>query len=167
MADLLDVVRYLCVNYPYKDELSKARVVKMIYLADWRSAIVYGRTITDITWVFNHYGPYVERPISEARSAPGFHINESRTMYGNLKETVSFQGEPIWPSLSDREIEVLDHVIETTKSKTWSSFLNLVYSTYPVSTQERYSELDLVTLASQYRDVRSDFDWGVPRRIEP
>ena len=31
---LRDIVAYVCKNYPYKDELSNARVTKMVYLAD-------------------------------------------------------------------------------------------------------------------------------------
>ena len=35
MAKLVDVVGYLCEHYPHKAELSKARLTKMVYLADW------------------------------------------------------------------------------------------------------------------------------------
>jgi hypothetical protein len=53
MARLRDVVAYLCHEYPHKGELSKARLTKMVYLADWRSAIERGSQVTDIEWVFN------------------------------------------------------------------------------------------------------------------
>jgi len=56
----IDVIRYIINEYPHKDELSKARLNKMIYLADWKSAIDKGNLITDINWLFNHYGPYVK-----------------------------------------------------------------------------------------------------------
>jgi len=165
MTDLKDVVRYLCFNYPYKDELSKARVVKMIYLADWRSAIRFGKQITGITWTFNHYGPYVDTPIALIRCDPDFEIEETTNRYGSRKELVKYLGGENWPTLTNVTIEVLNHVIKTTRPKTWSAFLDLVYATYPVATQPRYTDLDLVSLAAQYRDVRQDLNWGVPDEV--
>ncbi|MEZ5578109.1 MAG: hypothetical protein R3F40_00950 [Candidatus Competibacteraceae bacterium] len=32
----------------------------MIYLADWFSSLADGKKLTDIEWLFNHYGPYVK-----------------------------------------------------------------------------------------------------------
>jgi hypothetical protein len=42
MATLGDVMAYLCEHYPHKDDLSKARLTKLVYLADWKSAIERG-----------------------------------------------------------------------------------------------------------------------------
>jgi hypothetical protein len=39
MAELKDIIAYYCKQYPHKAELSKARLTKMVYLADWKSAI--------------------------------------------------------------------------------------------------------------------------------
>jgi hypothetical protein len=162
MASVIDVARYLCFNYPRPDDVSKARLVKMMYLADWRSAIYRGHQITDIEWYFNHYGPYVEEPIEQIADHPEFEISESSTMYGNRKSIITYSGPDEWPSIDPDEVLVLDHVIETSSSKSWSEFLKLVYATYPVITRSRYSVLNLVALAAQYREVRQDLAWGVP-----
>ncbi len=50
MAALKDIIAYYCDRYPHKEELSKARLTKMVYLADWKSAIVHGKQISDIKW---------------------------------------------------------------------------------------------------------------------
>lgn len=163
MADLIDVIRYLCANYPNQSDLSNARLTKMVYLADWRAAIYHGRPITAVSWVFNHYGPYVEDVVDEARKhSDEFQIIETRNIYGNRKTLVRYIGKPNWPSLGEDEESVLDHVIDTTSKKSWDAFLNLVYATYPVTTQARYSPLDLEELAARYREVRNDLGWGIP-----
>lgn len=35
----------------------------------------------------------------------------------------------------------------------WSRFIRLVYSTYPILTQERGTKLDLVELAAKYKEA--------------
>jgi hypothetical protein len=52
MSKLADVIAYLCVNYPYKHELSKARLTKLVYLSDWMSAQELGEQITKYKVVF-------------------------------------------------------------------------------------------------------------------
>ena len=54
MTELKEVISYLVSKYPHKDELSNARLTKMIYLADWRHAITQGNQITDIRWFFDN-----------------------------------------------------------------------------------------------------------------
>ena len=60
MARIKNVTAYLCAKYPHKDELSKARVTKLVYLADWKSAQQNQKQLTKIDWYFHNYGPYVD-----------------------------------------------------------------------------------------------------------
>lgn len=154
MAEIRDVLAYLCKNYPYPEELSKARTTKMVYLADWRSSIDYGRQITNITWEFNHYGPYVETVIKTAQHDHAFLVTPTINAYGSPKEVVSL-AEDFDPSLSSEEQNVLNHVIAATSPKNWSDFIRLVYSTYPIVTQPRYSKLDLINLAQRYKKEKT------------
>lgn len=39
MAELKDVIACIYSSYPQKAKLSEARLKRMLYLADWRSAI--------------------------------------------------------------------------------------------------------------------------------
>jgi hypothetical protein len=48
MTDLLNLIIYIFSNYPKVDELSKPRLVKLVYLIDWKHAIVNGRQSTSI-----------------------------------------------------------------------------------------------------------------------
>ena len=153
MADLHDVMAFLVKGYPHPDDLSNARLTKMIYLADWRAAITKGQQITAIAWPFNHYGPFVGDVIEEAHTSDDFEVVRSQTVYGSPKQVVQLKRPNLDVHLEPWEEEALAHVISTTSELTWAKFIELVYSTYPVVTQDRYNRLDLVQLANDYREL--------------
>lgn len=152
MAHLKDVIAYLLKEYPFADELSNARVCKMIYLADWRHAIRQGKTITNINWYFDNFGPYVEDVKQVVQDNPElFSLESTSTIYGDPKTLFSLKNSEYEPRLADEEVKTLDYVISKTKPLNWSEFIKLVYSTYPIQSSERYQNLNLPTLAAEYR----------------
>ncbi len=153
MSSLRDVVAYICKHYPHQDQLSNARVTKMVYLADWRSAITRSEQITGIRWTFNHYGPFVYDVIDMAKEDPDFEVISTQNMYGSSKDLIRIRSDVEYPSLEEADKDILDFVIDKSADKNYSEFMRLVYSTYPVATQERYSELDLVEQAEEYERV--------------
>jgi hypothetical protein len=153
MAQLRDIMIYYCRKYPHKNELSKARLTKMVYLADWKSAIDNDKQITSINWVFNHYGPYVEDVYSLALSDPDFNVESETTPYGNRKEVISLKRPNLEYNLTKSEIRILDHVIEETKRLVWDGFIQLVYSTFPVLNGVRGATMNLVRAARKYKIV--------------
>lgn len=158
MAELRDVLAYYCENYPYQDELSNARLTKMVYLADWRSSLLHGRQITSIKWHFHHYGPFVEDILNTALGDPGFSVEYTRNLLGESKALIGLNRAADYPSLSDDDREILDFVIEKTSPLHWQPFMRLVYSTYPVATQQRYESLDLPRLAEEADELSELFD---------
>ncbi len=153
MSQLKDVIAYILQNYPnhMQHELSNARVTKMVYLADWHQAITKGRQITNIQWYFDNYGPYVNDIKQEAENSPQlFSINNTTNMFGQPKVTLSLSNNSYTPTLSDDEKDSIDHVIEQTQKMYWDSFIKLVYSTYPITSSNRYTHLDLVQRAQEY-----------------
>lgn len=56
MVKLIDIILYILKNYPHKNELSNARLTKMIYLIDWRSAFDNGKQITNINGILTIMG---------------------------------------------------------------------------------------------------------------
>jgi len=153
MGSLRDVVAYICRNYPHKDELSNARVTKMVYLADWKSAIERGEQITGLTWRFDQYGPFVYKVLDTAKEDSAFEIIPTRNMYGSQKDLLKVDNDVDYPTLSAEEMRILDFVMEGSAPLNWNEFIKLVYSTYPIVSQERYSKLDLVRLAQEYEEV--------------
>lgn len=149
-----NMIKYLLKNYPYKSELSASRLTKMLYLADWKSAIEQSRQLTDAQWHFNHYGPYVDDFIKIAKDDDDIRVVRTQTMFGGHKQEVrlndNFDGTV---ELEEEDKKILDFVISSTKRKNYEDFIKLVYSTYPVVSSSRYSDLDLVTLAKEYESI--------------
>lgn len=154
MATVRDAVAYLIANYPHKDELSKARLTKMVYLADWKAALDHGKQITDIDWRFHHFGPYVDDVYRVAQEDPAFSVKSERNFYGNLKERIELINPPqTLVDLHQWEKDILMHVINQTKPLNWDSFIKLVYSTYPILSGTRGGKLNLIEAARAYREV--------------
>ncbi|MCK8104653.1 Panacea domain-containing protein [Pseudoalteromonas sp. 2CM36K] len=155
MNKLRAIMAYFCANYPHKSELSKARLTKLVYLADWYSALMKNRRMTDIDWVFNHYGPYVDNITDLANLDSEFSITPQKTSYGGDKYVISYNGKSVDSTFDDDELNILNTIINKTKSMYFNEFINFVYSTYPISSNERYSRLNLEKLAEQYRTTNS------------
>lgn len=152
MSKLKEVISYILINYPHKSELSNARLTKMIYLSDWKCAIESGKQLTDIEWFFDNYGPYVTDVQAEiAEHEDLFSSNFTRNMYGESKTIFSMKNVEYNPVLSDSERVVVEHVIVKTRELYWDDFIKLVYSTHPVSSSSRYSFLNLVEKAKEYK----------------
>ena len=82
-----------------------------------------------------------------------FNIKESKNIYGNDKEIILCNPDEE-DDISNSVKEVLDFVIETTKNLYWSDFIKLVYSTYPIFSQSKYTILDLPDLAKKYKHMQ-------------
>ena len=80
-----------------------------------------------------------------------FSISRSSNMFGNSKTLVSGKTINNGLSLQQSVKAALDHVVSATQDLSWNSFIKLVYGTYPVANSSRYSHLDLVSMAVEYR----------------
>lgn len=155
MQTLKDIVAYICQVYPKPDDLSRARLTKLVYLADWKSAIDHERTMTGISWYFDNYGPFVWDVWKAAESAPDIFIIERQTTpFGDPKDVLKLRTGVRVGGVPNRQQGILAAVIDATKDLSWQQFIRLVYSTYPVLSSERYSGLDLVAKAREYKQQR-------------
>lgn len=151
---ITNLMKYILKHYPHKADLSTSRLTKMLYLADWKSALENSKQITDVVWHFNHYGPYVDDFMKIARDDENIIVKNTNTIFGGCKQQVELHAdlkEDI--DILETDKKILDFVIEATKSKNYEDFIRLVYSTYPVVTRSRYSDLDLVKMAVEYKDI--------------
>ena len=151
---ILDMIKYLLKEYPHKSELSASRLTKMIYLMDWKSSIDFGRQITNAQWHFDHYGPYVDDFVKLAIEDKDIFVENTSNYYGEKKQLFKlsdkFQGNIY---LAKEQKKIADFVIHATKQKNYEDFIQLVYSTYPVISNDRYSDLDLVGSAVKYKKI--------------
>lgn len=153
MKNLENLIRYILLHYPNPLELSKPRLVKLIYLIDWRYTIETGNQYTNINWIYNHYGPYVNDVINLMKEKKQVFKVES---YQNNYEGVTDKFTLIDKSEINFETtikNISDRFIDYTYKLTWSDFINLVYSSYPIKNNLKYSSLDLSTLAKEFNKV--------------
>ncbi|WP_201527757.1 Panacea domain-containing protein [Psychrobacter frigidicola] len=150
MNKLEAVMLYLCQNYPYEHELSNSRLTKLVYLSDWFNCLINEKQISDISWIFNHYGPYVDDVMKTAEYSKYFEIEYQKNFYGNSKTLIKCK-ENQSSFLPEEEISVLDFVIKKTDRMYYNDFIDYVYSTYPVHSKHRYSTLDLISLANEFK----------------
>jgi hypothetical protein len=153
---LENILIYFCSKYPYPNELSKARLTKMVYLADWKFSLEHDMQLTDIDWYFNYYGPYVDDVVQCAKNSSSLQVNQSENCYGTPKDTICIKDCIEIMSLEKNIEETLDFVIDKTQKLGWEDFIRLIYSTYPVMSQPRFSRLDLVKLAKEYKNLISN-----------
>ncbi|SDU02515.1 Panacea domain-containing protein [Geopseudomonas guangdongensis] len=150
---LLDIVKYILLNYPYPDDMSASRITKMVYLADWKEAISHGRQITNIKWFFNHHGPYNDDILQAAARDKDIKVTVKSNAYGGKKTHIEILDRSQEVELSEGSSQTIDFVIEATKKKSYTEFIKLVYSTYPVISSEKYRSLDLVRKAEEYNGL--------------
>lgn len=151
MVKIKHIIRYFVEFYPHQDELSKTRLTKMVYLADWSSSLRNGCQLTNINWYFDHYGPYIVDVYNEVSKDPRLTIVNEMNRYGSPKQTIKLKDTPFdfiyRYKLSDETIDILDDVINSTKKMYWSEFIDYVYNTYPIKNSNKYSFLNLEELA--------------------
>ncbi|WP_185230709.1 Panacea domain-containing protein [Teredinibacter franksiae] len=149
-----NIIKYLLKEYPHKSELSASRLTKMIYLMDWKSSIDSGHQITNAQWHFDHYGPYVEDFVKLAKEDKDISVENTSNYYGGKKQLFKlkkkFEGSF---DLTKEQKDIANFVIDATKKKNYEDFIQLVYSTYPVISNDRYSHLDLVGSAEKYKEL--------------
>ncbi len=154
MNNLLNIIIYIFKNYPKVDELSKPRLVKLIYLIDWKHTIDNGYQATSINWYYNHYGPYVDTVIELIKENDNlFNVQSTINAYGGISDKIKL--------ISTKEVYIdesiksaADFIISNTSDKNWSEFINLVYSTFPIKTNSKYTYLNLVEDAVKFKHYR-------------
>lgn len=151
METLKDILAYFCLNYPYPNELSKARLVKMLYLADWKNSIEHQNQLTNTNWIFNQYGPYVNDIIETIKYDNRFEIIDKTNSYGSPKQLIKVNDNYNIVNLDEENKKILDFVINATSVLNYSDFIDLVYSTYPIKVSSKMSQLNLVQLAMDYK----------------
>lgn len=155
MPKLEDIVGYICERYPQKEDLSKARVTKLVYLADWKSCLQMNKQLSNIQWIFNYFGPYVDDVETMAENDPRFNVVRSYNVFGEKKDVISLKTKFVFQDLNQNDKDILDEIIEKTASLNWQNFKRLVYSTHPIIVSSRMDRLDLVRLASEYKKSSS------------
>ena len=149
MSNLKNILIYILNNYPHKDDLSNARLTKLVYLSDWYHAIHNKKQISTINWYFDNYGPFVWDIYKQAQDSETFKVHLTKNIYGKEKKLITLK-EDISSNIPDVEKISIDKIIDSTQSLNWDEFIKLVYSTYPILTTEKYNFLNLIEKAEEH-----------------
>lgn len=155
MADLKNVMSSIVRRYPYKNEMSNARLTKMVYLSDWHHTLHHNKRMTDIDWYFDNFGPFVWDVKNEAEKEDEiFTLERTFNIKGSAKTIIRLIDDDLADELSATELKSVKKIIKLTKSLYWDNFITFVYSTYPIANSDKYSYLDLDDLAKKFRAER-------------
>ncbi len=150
MAKTTDIASYVLQNYPFPDDMSNARLTKIIYLADWHHTLNNGAQISKINWYYDNYGPFVWDVYNEILADNKFNVKVTRNLFGQEKKLITLNKKSEY-ALEDTEILSINKVIQETKALYWDKFIKLVYSTFPIRTSEKYTNLNLRQKAKEFK----------------
>jgi hypothetical protein len=157
MATLKDIIYFIIKEYPNKEHLSNARLTKLIYLSDWYSAIQNEKQLSNIKWYFDNYGPFVWDVLKEVqKNKELFKIENTTNFFGNDKKLIKLVDNNYKPDLTEEEKNIIKKIIKFTKNKNWNNFINLIYSTFPILTSEKYSYLNLIDKAKKFKKLKDN-----------
>jgi len=157
MKNLIELIKYILHTYPKIEELSKPRLVKIIYLIDWKYTLDNEKQYTKIKWIYNHYGPYVNDVINVMKQNPNdFQMSSRENPYGGITDKFNLNKSSKINIEIDLKIKkTADLIISKTVNFSWSRLISVVYSTYPVKNNLKYSVLDLEQLAKEYKKIKT------------
>ncbi|MEO8491762.1 MULTISPECIES: type II toxin-antitoxin system antitoxin SocA domain-containing protein [unclassified Pseudomonas] len=148
---LIEIINYIIEKHQPSKKISLSRLIKTIYLADWKESITNRKQITNIEWFSNLNGPYNSLILKESEKEKSIKITTTLTESGK-KQTILEATEEKKNHLDAEIIKILDFVIEATKNKKHIELIKLVSSTYPVISSEKFHRINLIEKAEEYKE---------------
>jgi len=144
MKNLLETILYVFEKYPKKDELSSARLVLLIFLIDWKFAIENGKQFTEAKWTYEQFGPFSKDIFALIKKRNEiFKIDIPKNSDGRATERLSVKSNSIIEVKNFEAKSAADFILANTYAMTWSEFIQLIYSSYPIISNSKNTELDL------------------------
>lgn len=152
MNKLESIVGYLATT-PSKYDLSKCRLEKLLFLADWCCALVYQKQFSGVQWIFEAGSPQIKGDLKDWFRSHKFTFLTNPSVFGTTDNYVfQYAGDEQFPLLSGNDKALLDKVISVTEEKNFRELIAYINTTYPMNTPVRYTEIDLGGLAVEYRE---------------
>lgn len=128
------IIFYIVERLPHN--ITRTKLVKLLYLIDLYYAKVKNRSVTDLTYYSYYFGPYSEQIINAISQLKGYEIEEYSNIGLDGREYYLYKPgmNPRWetpPALQDEELEVLNQVIDEHGNKSLDEILKYVYNTEP------------------------------------
>ncbi|MGN6186803.1 MAG: hypothetical protein ACTHQM_24475 [Thermoanaerobaculia bacterium] len=157
-STLHDVFVFIRFNHADAKALSESRAIMTAYLADWRSALVYGEQITTTEWtlekIFDGSASAAASQLAGKYVLTGEFVSDNHLEWSTILQLTTPPSDAF--CFSSEQRDALLHVIRVGEQKDISQFIRLVASTYPVLSQETANvPLNLVALAQTYKHLAS------------
>ena len=151
MCEFSDIACFILENSG-KMPVSRSRLIKTIYLADWRAAIVQGSQITNADWVLSECGPYSPEIRQELTdNTTNFEI-EACEIHDRMMNVVKLKKLTGLRSFGQKDEVVTSFLRKKALRLDWGHFNQLVNSTFPVRVSLVGDKLDLADMAQKYKD---------------
>ena len=142
---------YFCYHSSLSTPITEYRLTLMLYLADWFSAITYNEPFTELPWKYDHGFLYTKYLDNIIKDMPSLYTVESSTL-GVKGREIYFDGDINKLIFTEGEKQILDHILKETKDLLFNSLVKQAYSTYPMTADTIYTDLDLVALAKEWKN---------------
>ena len=145
-ATLLAIIRTLVKKTARTDN---RQIALLVYLVDWRSALMHGRQATTIQWRLDLRGPKTRGIEDIVRS-----VRAERSGVGSVLKGIRRKSSP---ELDASTASALDHVLATTAKMPFQELSRNVLATWPVlqsSAESGRDIADLTEAASDYREKK-------------
>lgn len=130
------------------------RLIKEVYLVDWKCAFNYPPRPCNFKWVYGPCGPTSEKIIGcVQQNADLFRIEETTNKMGLLVKTIYRQDVEHVPVLSQDVMKAIELVNNVATPKTWEALSLLVSSTYPIMQSSMLSDIDIERFAKEYQEM--------------
>lgn len=152
MERVINILDYLYLQYPNPNRLSISRVMKLLYLVEWRYAITKFKKLTDIEWLQTQYGPFYKYLRTIFNESSNFDISIKFDEDNKEQIIIEFLNKKENLTIHDEVKEVVDFVIFHCKDYSWNELNNLVNSTYGILNTPQGQIINMVELAKKYRE---------------
>jgi len=115
--------------------LEKIYFSKVIYLIEWKYILLNNKPLLDIEFENNNSGPTFDNYLKYFEDIPN--INSFTENFSHIPEVH----------------DIIFYLFEKTERLEYTSFVNLVFSTYPFITSNKYDILNLVQCAKNYKEI--------------
>ena len=153
MATVQGLASYLIPRaMEHKTVVSLPRLIKLMYLADWRESLAHNAQITNLKWKIGPCGPSADEIYQQLMTdVSHFTLSTVMDRFGNPKTVVGQTRQVVNSELTPDQRSSVDFILGVAKNREWESLVSLVSSTYPVATHEPGAELNLPELATEYQ----------------
>lgn len=160
------LVAFFVTKCAGKRSLGRTQLMKLLYLADYEARRYLGRPISDLEYVWHHFGPYHDRFGAALATLEASHVvHEESMIYPTGQQGYRYspgESPDVSYGFSPIEIEILRYVCTTYSELKLQALLgDVVYETEPMQAAKernaRGDKLDMDMVNDQKR-----FAYGIP-----